>query len=61
MAKAYQLKVSSDGLCRASESLNIWARRVLPPENAPEAIAGLKQCRPASERFGRSAMTLVET
>ena len=51
MANGDQLKVSSDGLCRAGESLEHpgGPDAYGAPENAPEAIAGSKAMSPASD------------
>jgi len=62
MANGDQLKVSSDGLCRAGESLEHpgGPDAYGAPENAPEAIAGSKAMSPASDVWSLG-MTLVET
>src|SRR6266853_2581621 len=62
MANGDQLKVSSDGLCRAGESLEHpgGPDAYGAPENAPEAIAGSKALSPASDVWSLG-MTLVET
>jgi len=62
MAIGDQLKLSSDGLCRAGESLEHpgGPDAYGAPENAPEAIAGSKAMSPASDVWSLG-MTLVET
>src|SRR6266550_2608052 len=62
MANGDQLKLSSDELCRAGESLEHpgGPDTYGAPENAPEAIAGSKAMSPASDVWSLG-MTLVET
>src|SRR6267143_6083474 len=62
MAIGDQLKLSSDGLCRAGASLEHpgGPDAYAAPENAREAIAGSKAMSPASDVWSLG-MTLVET
>src|SRR6202171_2080303 len=62
MAIGDQLKLSSDALCRAGESLERPGRPDAygPPENAPEAIAASETISPAGDVWSLG-MTLVET
>jgi TonB family protein len=62
MANGDQLKLSSDGLCRAGELLGRHGRPDAydSPENAPEAIASPQTMSPAGDVWSLG-MTLVET
>lgn len=62
MAIGDQLKLSSDELCRAGESLERLGRPDAygPPENAPEAITTAETMSPAGDVWSLG-MTLVET
>jgi TonB family protein len=62
MANGDQLKLSSDGLCRAGELLGRPGRPDAydSPENAPEAIASPQTMSPAGDVWSLG-MTLVET